>query len=80
MKKTMLILMAGLLLIGVNVYAAGDLTVSGKLGVGTSSPANNLEVVGTTKFTNNTGTDLIFNPAAFNKLSATTTNNFGMNI
>ncbi|MBI5055585.1 MAG: hypothetical protein HZB61_03075, partial [Nitrospirae bacterium] len=51
MKKTVLILMAGLLFIGVNVYAAGDLTVSGKLGVGTSSPANNLEVVGTTKFT-----------------------------
>ncbi|MBI4849201.1 MAG: hypothetical protein HY808_11620 [Nitrospirae bacterium] len=34
MKKAILILMAGMLLIGVNVYATGDLTVMGKLGVG----------------------------------------------
>jgi len=81
MKKTILILMGGLLLIGVSVYAAGDLIVNGKLGVGTTSPSNNLEVIGKTKFTNNSGTDLVFDPGPqFDKLSATTTDSFGMPI
>ena len=45
--KKILILMVGLLLIGVNAYAAGDLIVNGKLGVGTGGPINPLNVVGT---------------------------------
>jgi hypothetical protein len=44
MKKKMLILMAGLLLMGVNVFAAGDLIVNGKIGVGTSGPLEKLHV------------------------------------
>ncbi|MBI5055172.1 MAG: tail fiber domain-containing protein [Nitrospirae bacterium] len=80
MKKKIIILMVGVLLIAANLFAGdGDLIVEGNLGVGTLSPANNLEVVGTTKLTNNSGTDLIFNPSAgFYKLSGTTANNFGI--
>ncbi len=44
MKKKILILMLGLLLIGANVYAVGDLIVYGKLGIGASTPSAQLEV------------------------------------
>ena len=40
MRKTILLLMVGILLIGVNLYAAGDLIVNGKLGVGISAPTS----------------------------------------
>jgi hypothetical protein len=36
MKRILMVLMTGLLLIGVNAFAAGDLIVSGQLGVGTT--------------------------------------------
>jgi hypothetical protein len=42
--KRILIIMVGLLLIGVNVLAQGDLLVYGKLGVGTSNPLNTFHV------------------------------------
>jgi len=39
MKKVILVLMIGFLLIGVNLYAAdGDLIVEGKVGIGTNAP------------------------------------------
>ena len=44
MKKTVLIFMAGFLLIAGNLYA-GDLTVSGNLGVGTDTPAAKLDIL-----------------------------------
>lgn len=52
MTKTALIIMVGLLLIGTlsvlagNLYAAGDLTVTGNLGVGTDTPQQKLDVRG----------------------------------
>jgi hypothetical protein len=47
MKKTIiLILIVGFLSIGVNVYAQGDLSVEGKVGVGTTSPEFKLSLDG----------------------------------
>ncbi len=39
MKRMIFVLMAGFLFIASNIHAAGDLIVSGKIGVGTASPA-----------------------------------------
>jgi hypothetical protein len=47
MQKKIFILVLGLLLIGANVYAAGDLQVNGSLGVGTT-PASNFKAKVTT--------------------------------
>jgi len=48
MKKIILIIITlGLMLIGTNIYAAGDLIVSGKLGIGTSTPAYKLSLMST---------------------------------
>lgn len=44
MKKIIPIIMIGLLFIGVNAFAEGDLIVNGVLGVGTSTPLNKLHV------------------------------------
>ena len=46
MKKKTLILMLGFLLIGVNLYAAGDLIVEGKVGIGTITPNTKADVDG----------------------------------
>lgn len=52
MKRKMLGLIIGFLLIGFNVCAAdGDLIVNGMVGVGTSSPATKLDVSGTIRST-----------------------------
>ncbi len=40
MKKKIFILMVGILLIGVNLYAAGDLTVMGSLGIGQTASSS----------------------------------------
>ncbi len=55
MKKTVLIFIAGLLLIEVTAFAAGDLTVSGNLGVGTETPAAKLDVRGSAVFNEDGG-------------------------
>jgi hypothetical protein len=48
MKKILLALILGLLLIGFNMYAAdGDLIVNGKIGVGTTTPISLLHIVNT---------------------------------
>ena len=47
MKKIIVILMMGLLLIGGNLYAAGDLQVNGNLGVGIAPTTNKAEIVST---------------------------------
>ena len=44
--KKILILILGLLLIGVNVFAQGDLVVNGNLAVGTSDLTNRMNIVG----------------------------------
>jgi hypothetical protein len=50
MKKRVLCLIAGFLLIGINVFAAdGDLIVNGNVGIGTSTPSEKLEVNGNVK-------------------------------
>ena len=47
MKKVILVLMIVFLLIGINLYAAdGDLIVEGKIGVGTTTPSEALDVNG----------------------------------
>lgn len=47
MKNLILGLMAGLLLIGANAFAAdGDLIVNGKIGIGTTDPQDRLDVYG----------------------------------
>lgn len=47
MKKGILVLMIGsLLLIGVNLCAAGDLIVEGDVGVGTTSPNTQVDIAG----------------------------------
>ncbi len=45
MKKKIMILMISILLIGANVYAAGDLIVNGSVAVGTSTPNGKLRVM-----------------------------------
>jgi len=59
MKKKTLILMLGFLLIGVNLYAAGDLIVEGKAGIGTTTPGATLDVRGSAIF-NEDGADADF--------------------
>lgn len=44
MKKSIVALAIGLLFVGANVFAAGDLVVNGKLGVGQAAPAAKLHV------------------------------------
>jgi hypothetical protein len=46
MKKKILVLMLGFLLIAVNLYAAGDLIVEGDVGIRTTTPGAPLDVVG----------------------------------
>lgn len=56
MKKTVLaLLLVGFLLIGVNVFAAGDLIVNGKLGIGTDTPNTKLDVRGSAVFNEDGG-------------------------
>jgi hypothetical protein len=57
MKKSVLILVAGCMLIGFNVFAKDMIMVSnGNVGIGVSSPTNNLQVSGTsTMFSSDTG-------------------------
>lgn len=50
MKKTVLILTMGFLLIGVNAFAGGDLIVEGKVGIGTPTPGATLDVRGSAVF------------------------------
>jgi hypothetical protein len=46
MKKTIIVLIIGLLITGMNAYAAdGDFIVDGKVGVGTETPAGKMEIV-----------------------------------
>lgn len=55
MKKTVLMLMVGILLFAVNLYAGdGDLIVTGEVGIGiaTNTPSAALDVVGIGKFVN----------------------------
>lgn len=47
MKQKILMLMVGILFIGVNLYAAGDLIVNGKLGAGTSTLSAKINAVST---------------------------------
>lgn len=49
MKKKILILMVGLLLMGVNAFAGGDVIVNGNVGVGNTSPTYPLDVLTTDK-------------------------------
>jgi hypothetical protein len=46
MRKLAITVIIGLLLIGVNAYAAGDLVVNGQLGAGVSNPQYRLAVQG----------------------------------
>lgn len=47
MKSTVVVITLVLMLIGVNLYAAGDLIVTGKFGAGTSSPLSTVHVSST---------------------------------
>ena len=51
MKRILVVLITGLMLIGVNAYAAGDLQVTGKLGVGASAPLYPMHIVVTDEAT-----------------------------
>ena len=44
MKKAIIAITLGLLLVGVTAYAAGDLIVNGNVGIGTSTPSTKLDV------------------------------------
>lgn len=44
MLKKIFVFLTGILFIGVNVYAAGDLIVNGNLGIGTSTPSIKLDL------------------------------------
>ena len=46
MKKEILVLIIGFLLIGVNLCAAGDLIVEGNVGIGTTSPNTQVDIAG----------------------------------
>jgi hypothetical protein len=47
MKSTIVVITLVLMLIGANLYASGDLVVTGNLGVGTATPAVKVDVAGT---------------------------------
>ena len=64
MKKKILVIMAGLLLIGINVFAGGDLVVNGKLAVGTNIGMHKGTIIGA-------------NERGLAVSSTTTTNNVG---
>jgi hypothetical protein len=64
MKKIILTLMIGLFLIGVNVYAGGNLKVNGALGVGTDPSTVPLEAVSTNQMTVKTTTTIDTDPAS----------------
>ena len=56
MRKTYLSLIIGVVLISTSLFAAdGDLIVNGKVGIGTTSPAQNLSVTGNGYFSGNMG-------------------------
>jgi hypothetical protein len=56
MKKIMLVLIIGILIMRVNVYAAdGDFIVDGNLGIGTDTPGAELDVVGSINTDEETG-------------------------
>lgn len=44
MKKIIFLLMVGVLFIGTNLYAAGDLIVNGQVGIGTAVPLSKLDI------------------------------------
>ncbi len=78
MKKKVIVIILGLFLIGVNVYAAGDLVVNGKIGVGQSNPSSKLGVDATNAPTfegNFTKTDNTFYNA--NSMQVTDSNTGG---
>ncbi len=50
MKKKIMAIIVGILLLGANAYAAGDLIVNGKLGVGTERPQRKLYVDSTERW------------------------------
>ncbi len=60
MKKKVLVLVIGLLLVGINGFAAdGDLIVNGNVGVGTTTPSEKLEVNGNVKASGFVGPGII---------------------
>ena len=82
MKKIVLALTLGILLVAGSVYAGGDLIVNGKLGIGTDTPNTKLNVVGTTG-TNSTVSVIGTNNrrmAAFNNTLTDNTQPFGVTL
>lgn len=65
MKKTIIAVTLGLLLVGVTAYAAGDLIVNGKVGIGTSTPAFPLDIV-----TDSSGLNLKINQTSAPSINA----------